>query len=152
MFDFLKKLTGGESPLGGAGLGNTDEIWQHIKSGAGKAGRETTKMGLELFYVMKAPTTSKMNKVIIGSALAYQFLPTDLLSTKNFGALGMADNALALALAYKKVKDQVTPEISEKVNAQLNEWFKTAPQAAPQAATVEEPVAPASPEAPAAEV
>jgi uncharacterized membrane protein YkvA (DUF1232 family) len=112
-------------------------------------------MGLELFYVMKAPTTSKMNKVIIGSALAYQFLPTDLLSTKNFGALGMADNALALALAYKKVKDQVTPEISEKVNAQLNEWFKT-PQAATQTAAPEaQPITPkpqATPEAPSAEV
>ena len=149
MFDFLKKLTGGESPVG-----NTEDIWQYIKSGAGKAGRETTKMGLELFYVMKAPTTSKMNKVIIGSALAYQFLPTDLLSTKNFGALGMADNALALALAYKKVKDQVTPEISEKVNAQLNEWFKT-PQVATQTVTPEAEVitpeaqvAPESPESP----
>lgn len=150
MFDFLKKLTGGESPMG-----NTDDIWQYIKSGASKAGRETTKMGLELFYVMKAPTTSKMNKVIIGSALAYQFLPTDLLSTKNFGALGMADNALALALAYKKVKDQITPEISEKVNAQLNEWFKT-PQAATQTVAPEaQPITPepqVTPEAPSAEV
>ena len=112
-------------------------------------------MGLELFYVMKAPTTSKMNKVIIGSALAYQFLPADLISTKNFGVLGMADNALAFGIAYKKVKDQITPEISEKVNAQLNEWFKT-PQAAtqtvaPEAETIT-PGAQVAPETPATEL
>jgi len=121
------------NPLSGI---DTDNILDKIKGGAKTAGRETTKMGLELWYVMKAKETSTMDKVIIGGALAYQFLPNDVLSTKDYGVLGTLDNALALGVAYNRMKKHVTPEIEAQVEAQLAQWF--APKDAPAAETTPE--------------
>lgn len=108
--------------LGNAGI-DTELIMQHIKKGAKTAGRETTKIGLELYQVMKAKDTPMMDKTIIGAALAYQFLPNDLISTKNFGAIGALDNAIAIGVAYNRMKKHITPEIQASVKTQLDEWF-----------------------------
>lgn len=123
--DLLKGLqdTIGGVLGGGAGGVDTNLIWEKIKSGAATAGRETTKMGLELWYVLKAKETPMMDKVIIGGALAYQFLPNDLMSTKNMGALGALDNVIALGVAYKRMKKYVTPELEAQAEAQLDKWF-----------------------------
>jgi uncharacterized membrane protein YkvA (DUF1232 family) len=101
-------------------LANPDQLWQYIKQYAVKAGREATRMVLELYYVVKAPAT---HKTIIVGALAYQLLPKDLLSRKNFGILGLADNVATLAIAYNRVKHHVTPEIKTQVEDTLNQWF-----------------------------
>lgn len=104
-------------------LGNSEQIWEKIKGYAKTAGIESTRIMLELFYVMKSPDTPIMDKTIIGAALAYQILPKDLLSTKNLGILGLVDNAAALLLAYKKVKQRVTPEIKSRVDETIKQWF-----------------------------
>ena len=49
----------------------------YIKQQAVKGSKETTRMMLELYFVMMSEETSKFNKLIIGSALAYQVLPND---------------------------------------------------------------------------
>ena len=104
-------------------LANPDQLWQYIKQYAVKAGREATRMVLELYYVVKAPTTPVMDKTIIVGALAYQLLPNDLLSRKKFGILGLADNVATLAIAYNRIKRHVTPEIKTQVEDTLNQWF-----------------------------
>lgn len=104
-------------------FGSTEQLWQLIKQFAVKAGRETTRIVLELYYVLKAPTTPVMDKTIIVGALAYQLLPKDLLNRKNFGILGLADNVATLAIAYNRVKHHVTPEIKTQVEDTLNQWF-----------------------------
>ena len=71
----------------------------------------------------------------------------NLMSRENFGPiLSLLDNAVTLAIAYNRVKAHVTPEIEEKVNQQLVEWFpnekneETASEEAPLAQTdAEEP-------------
>ena len=142
MFDNIIK--GIKEKLGGAmnnsGI-DTELIWQKIKEGSGKAGRETTKIGLELYQVMKAKDTPFYDKAIIGAALAYQFLPNDMISTKNYGALGAIDNAVTLGVAYSRMKKRVTPEIEASVKAQLDQWF--GPEAA---AKTPEPVAEIAPQ------
>lgn len=104
-------------------FGSTEQLWQYIKRYAVKAGRETTRIVLELYYVVKAPTTPVMDKTIIVGALAYQLLPKDLLSRKKFGILGLADNVATLVIAYNRVKHHVTPEIKTQVENVLNQWF-----------------------------
>lgn len=104
-------------------LANPDQLWQYIKQYAVKAGREATRMVLELYYVVKAPTTPVMDKTIIVGALAYQLLPKGLLSRNKFGILGLADNVVTLAIAYNRVKHRVTPEIKTQVEDTLNQWF-----------------------------
>ena len=104
-------------------FGNTDNLWQCIKQYAKKMGRSATRPVLELYYVLKAPTTPKWDKTIIIAALAYQLLPKDLLSRKKFGIIGLLDNAATLGIAYSKIKKRITPEIKLEVEKNLNNWF-----------------------------
>lgn len=103
--------------------GNADKIWQSIKDYAKKVGRAATKVLLELYYVMVDKNTSGTDKFLIGAALAYQVLPTDLLPKSRFGLLGFLDNVTALTYAYNKVKQAITPEIEAKVEEVLFKWF-----------------------------
>lgn len=104
-------------------FGGTENLLATIKSSAAKLGRATSKMMLELYYVLKSPNTSMVNKTIIVAALGYQLLPKDLLPRKRFGLLGFLDNGITLAMAYNRVKSSITPEIEQQVTNTLNNWF-----------------------------
>lgn len=106
-------------------FGGTEQLWQYIKIYATKAGREATRIVLELYYVVKSPHTPALDKTLIIAALGYQLLPDDkkLLSREKYGLLGLLDNGAALALAYNRVKTRVTPQIGAQVDAILNQWF-----------------------------
>ena len=107
-------------------LNNAESCLDYIKKQAAKGSKETTRMMLELYFVMMNDSTPKFSKLIIGAALAYQLLPNDFLSKEDYGALGYLDNAAALYLAYKRMKKSVTPEIKQKVDDTLAEWAKSA--------------------------
>lgn len=102
---------------------NAKKVWGSIKDYAVKGSKATTKMLLELYYVMIDKNTAGSDKLLIGAAIAYQVLPTDLLPKKRFGLFGFTDNIAALAFAYNKMKAAITPEISTKVEAMLTKWF-----------------------------
>lgn len=104
-------------------FGGSEQLWQYIQKYAKTASGEGTRVILELYYVLKSPNTSGLDKTIIVAALAYQLLPEDLISTEKLGFLGLVDNGAALALAYNRVKSRVTPQIEAQVNAILNQWF-----------------------------
>ena len=93
-----------------------------IKKYAKQGTKETTKIMLELYFVMISETTPKFDRLLIGAALAYNLLPNDLMPRSRFGILGFADNAAALYYVYKKTKDSLTPAIQEKVASKLAEW------------------------------
>lgn len=99
---------------------------EFIKKQATKVGGETTRTMMELYYVMMSEQTSKMDKLIIGAALAYQLLPNDVLPVDTYGILGYLDNTTVLYFAYKRVKKSVTPEIKQKVDETLANWSKSA--------------------------
>ena len=67
--------------------------------------------------------TTATDKLLIGAALAYQVLPTDLLPRSKYGLLGFLDNAVAISFAYKRVQRAITPSIEAKVEDTLNKWF-----------------------------
>ena len=106
-------------------FGGAEQLWQYIKIYATKAGREATRVVLELYYVVKSPHTPALDKTLIIAALGYQLLPDDkkLLSREKYGLLGLLDNGVTLALAYNRVKTRVTPQIEAQVDAILNQWF-----------------------------
>lgn len=101
------------------------QIWNCIWATAKDLGRETTRIALELFYVMKSPDTGFMDKALIGAALGYQFLGEDLIDSDEHPILGLLDNGITLLFAYSRVKANVTPEISDHVEALLDDWFGT---------------------------
>ena len=106
-------------------FGGAEQLWQYINIYAAKAGREATRVVLELYYVVKSPHTPALDKTLIIAALGYQLLPDDkkLLSREKFGLLGLLDNGAALALAYNRVKTRITPQIEAQVDAILTQWF-----------------------------
>lgn len=104
-------------------FGNPENLWNYITKYAAKAGREGARIALQLFYVVKSPNTPMLDKAIIIAALAYQFLPEDMLPRDQFGILGFLDNGLTLAVAYNRVKARVTPEIENQVDTLLEQWF-----------------------------
>lgn len=106
-------------------INNAELGLDYIKKQAAKGSKETTRMLLELYFVMMNDNTPKFNKILIGSALAYQFLPNDFMSKEDYGVLGALDNVALLYFAYKRVKKSVTPEIKQKVDETIAEWAKT---------------------------
>ena len=104
-------------------FGGTENIWAVIRENAPKVGIEATKIMLELFYVLKSPETSMINKSLIVAALGYQLLPKDVFPREKFGLIGLLDNGITLAFAYNRVKSSVTPEIEQQVNIVLRSWF-----------------------------
>lgn len=134
--DLFKKITDSLGGVMGNAAGSNQDatIWDKIKSGAATAGRETTKMGVELYLIMKSKDTKMMDKAIIGAALAYQFLPNDMISTKEYGALGAVDNAIAIGVAYSRMKKYLTPAIEAEANQYLEKWFGPKQEAAAEPA------------------
>lgn len=104
-------------------FGGAENLWAAIQENAGQVGIEATKTMLELFYVLKSPDTSMLNKSLIVAALGYQLLPEDAMPRDKFGLLGLLDNGITLAFAYNRVKSSVTPEIEQQVNNVLRNWF-----------------------------
>ncbi len=106
-------------------FGGAENIWNAIQQNATKVGIEATRIMLELFYVLKSPQTSTLDKGLIVAALGYQLLPKDVLPREKYGLLGFLDNGITLAFAYNRVKASVTPEIENQVNSVLMSWFGT---------------------------
>lgn len=113
-------------------FGGAEKLWVAIQQNAAKIGIEATRIMLELFYVLKSPETSMLNKSLIVAALAYQLLPEDAMPRDRFGLLGFLDNGVTLAFAYNRVKSSVTPEIEQQVNNILVNWFEEGSQSTGQ--------------------
>jgi len=105
-------------------FGGLDGVWDSISRQATQCGIEVTKIMLELYYVLKSESTNPVDKILIGAALAYQLLPSDAFPREKFKWLGFLDNGLTIAFAYNKVRNCITPEIENQVNATLSQWFE----------------------------
>ena len=106
-------------------INNAKFVLDYIKKQAVSGSTETARIMLELYYVMMSDNVSKFRKMLIGAALAYQFLPNDFFSREDYGAVGYLDNAAVLYFAYKRIKGAVTPEIARKVDETLAGWAKS---------------------------
>lgn len=103
---------------------DTTSLFSNLGKYARRVGRVTARPAVILYYTLCNPATPKTDKYIIYAALAYVVLPIDLISAKRVPILGWADEAAAIAIAYKKVKKNITPEIEAQADAVLDKWFK----------------------------
>lgn len=104
-------------------FGGAENIWTAIQNNAGDVGIETTRVMLELFYVLKSPETKIIDKTLIVTALGYQLLSDDVFPREKYGLFGLLDNFVTIGFAYSKVKSSVTPQITNQVNNILQQWF-----------------------------
>lgn len=98
-------------------------LWEKLKDSAKRLGRYTTQKALLMYYVLSSDKTPTSAKVIIYGALAYLILPVNLISQKRHPILGWADEVAAIAIAYRKVRQYITPEIEQQAEETLNKWF-----------------------------
>ena len=102
---------------------NHQALWERISAFAKSAGRMVTRPVLLLFYVMKSKDTPKKDKLLIFSALSYLVFPIDILDARRLPIIGWFDEVASISLAYQRVCKYITPEMEEKANAILDQWF-----------------------------
>lgn len=107
-----------------------EELSAKIRPWAFKVGRTAARPLLQCYYVLSDSKTSTLDKVLIYAAIAYTILPMDLIPRVVYKFMGILDDGLALLYVYRKINDKITPEINDKVDSTLNDWFGTAPQVA----------------------
>ena len=83
----------------------------------------TARPVLLLYFVMKSDSTPWKDKMLIFSTLSYLVLPIDILDAKRWPIIGWVDEIASLAVTYKKVRKNITPEIEIKVDDILDRWF-----------------------------
>ena len=96
---------------------------QRLYPWALKAGRRSARPILQFYYVLADEKTSTLDRALIYAAIAYTILPMDLVPSVVYKLLGIVDDGMAVLFVYKKVKKNITPETSAKVESTLNEWF-----------------------------
>lgn len=99
-----------------------DKFWQKLARAFKKAGIKVVYAALVLFYSLQDPRISKRDKALIIGALGYFILPLDLLPDF-LPVVGFSDDLAALMLAVYKVHKCITPEVKEKAETKLHQWF-----------------------------
>lgn len=100
-----------------------EKLLEKMRPWALKAGRVAAKPLLQFYFVLSDERTSTADRLMIYAAIAYTVLPIDLLPRVVYKLLGILDDGVAILYVYKKIKDNITPEIEERVENTLNEWF-----------------------------
>ncbi len=99
-----------------------NDLWKKIAAFAKKAGEKVVYAALLLYYVVKAPGTSKADKGKILGALGYFILPIDIIPDW-LPVAGYTDDLAALTWAIYAVAKNITPEIKKQAKDKMKELF-----------------------------
>lgn len=61
--------------------------------------------------------------MLILSALSYIVFPIDILDARRLPIVGWIDEVASLSVMFQKVRNNITPEIEQKVDLILDKWF-----------------------------
>ncbi|BBM67342.1 hypothetical protein ACOMICROBIO_GDFFDHBD_03024 [Vibrio sp. B1REV9] len=93
-------------------------FWRKMKNSVKKAGEEIAVMGIKSWLAMTDSKTATRHKAILGGALAYFVLPTDMVPDMLAG-VGFTDDMAALTLAANSVGNAITEEHEEQAREKL---------------------------------
>ncbi len=91
-----------------------------------KAGRIAAKPLLIFYYVLKDPSLITRDRMLIYGCIFYVISPINLIPQRVFKLLGVMDEATAIVLVIRRIRDRITPEVLAKVEITLSEWFDEA--------------------------
>lgn len=94
-------------------------FWRKMKNSVKKAGEEIAVMGIKSWLAMADSNTSVRHKAILGGALAYFVLPTDMVPDVLAG-VGFTDDMAALTLAANSVGNAITDEHEVQAREKLS--------------------------------
>lgn len=101
---------------------DVDKLWEKLKHYAKIIGQETVYYVLLLYYLMKLPQVSWLNKAYIAGALGYLIFPLDFIPDA-IPIVGYSDDFAAIMMVFNQVKDSITPEIEAMARDKLSDWF-----------------------------
>ena len=99
------------------------KIFGRLAASAARIGRPIARRLLLLYYVLKESDLSSIQKFWIYAAIAYVLFPDDFLPKKAFGFLGITDDAIALMYVIGKVRSNIKPEMIQRVDMMLDDWY-----------------------------
>jgi len=99
------------------------DAWDKIVLYSKRIGRDATRPVLTFFYTMQDESLSSVDRALIYAAIIYTLVPRDFLPKSIFGWLGVIDDAGAMAFVYAKVKKSITPELKNRAEDTLSDWF-----------------------------
>lgn len=102
-----------------------EQLWRKIQRIAKKVGATVLRPVLQLYYLLKSDQVSIKHKAYIVGALGYFILPFDLIPEAFLSVFGFADDVAVMAFVLQIVKESITPEINNQVDAKLNDLLHT---------------------------
>lgn len=102
---------------------NENLFWKKVQSIAKKAGSTILHPVFLLYYTLQDSNVPIKTKAYIIGALGYFILPLDMIPDFVAG-LGYTDDLAVITLLLKHLKDNITPQIKEKAEAKIKEYFK----------------------------
>lgn len=103
--------------------GKASSVSDKLKPYALKVGRVAARPLLTFYYVLNDEKTTTLDRVLVYAAIVYTISPVSLIPAAVYHLLGVLDEGAAVLFVYKKIKNNVTPEIRQKVEDTLDEWF-----------------------------
>ena len=93
-----------------------------VSDSAKKAGIKVIYSALLLYYGLKSPRTTLLDKALIVGALGYFISPLDLIPDC-IPVIGYADDVGVLASALYKIRSKIGEEEKNLAKNKLHEWF-----------------------------
>jgi len=106
---------------------NYSLLKQRIEEYAIKVGRASARPIITLYYVLRSSETSRKDKLVIWSALAYLVFPQlDILDAKRLPfPFGFLDEITAITAAYQKTCSNLSPTVRQRVEDTMDRLFGT---------------------------
>ena len=79
-------------------------------------------MVLVLYYSLLGKDVPLKDRAMVLAALGYFISPIDFIPDI-LGVMGFSDDFAVLMLVFRKIRDNVTPDVHIKAKARLAEWF-----------------------------
>lgn len=95
---------------------------EKISRVAKRAGSKLVYAALILFYTLQSNKTSVKDKAVIVGALGYLISPLDVMPDA-IPIVGLSDDLAVLIYVLKMVWTDVDPEVKERAQKKLKEWF-----------------------------
>ena len=99
------------------------DVRDKIKVYGKKAGRIAAKPLLIFYYVLKDSSLTSKERLLIYGCIFYVISPVSLVPQRVFRLLGVMDEATAIVLVIRKIRNKITPEVIAKADATIEEWF-----------------------------
>jgi len=97
-------------------------LWEKIRDFSKAAGEKVVYAVLLLYYLMAEKSVSLKTKASIAAALGYFIFPLDAVPDLA-PLIGYSDDLGVLLFVLSKVAGSLTPEVKQRAQKQLEDWF-----------------------------